>query len=67
MVMLCDALIMQLLNPTKRNLINFLESLPVADDSVLNVSINQQDIRKSEQVTFTVSPDEKEFCLDFAI
>jgi hypothetical protein len=51
----------------KRQFIEYLESLPIKDDALLNISVNQADILLVEKVEFSESLYGKEFCLDFTV
>ncbi len=54
---------------TKQQLIEFIQNIPVPDDSLVNVSINSEDIDTVESVGWS-TPDEETtnvFCVDFIL
>ena len=54
---------------TKKQLIEYIQSIPVTDDALLNVSINSEDIDTVESLGWS-TPDEETtdiFCIDFIL
>jgi O-acetyl-ADP-ribose deacetylase (regulator of RNase III) len=51
---------------TKRQLIAMLEASEAPDDSILNISLNREDILLVDKADVIYNPEIKEFCLDFS-
>jgi hypothetical protein len=54
---------------TKKQLIDFIQQIPVQDDALVNVSFNGEDIETVDGISFSTPDDDivDMFCIDFTL